>query len=82
MWAGVVISPSEIKTHRGLIAAIGSHLVKPGLVAPELGKSLNQVERVRLLADYTGEDIDARTASWAVEQATAFLEAVRNKFTP
>lgn len=51
MWAGTRINPSDIKTHRGLIAAFGNYLVKPGLVAAELGKSLNQVERVRLLAD-------------------------------
>jgi uncharacterized protein (UPF0332 family) len=45
--------PAETKTHRGLIAAFGNHLVKPGILSVEFGKSLNQVERIRLLADYT-----------------------------
>ena len=56
---GVHIDPAETKTHRGLVAAFGKHLVKPGLIAADLGRSLNQVERIRLLADYTGEAIDA-----------------------
>ncbi len=44
------INPAEIKTHRGLIAAFGKYLVKPGLLAAEYGRSLNQVEQIRLLA--------------------------------
>lgn len=72
------INPAEIKTHRGLIAAFGKHLVKPGLLAAELGRSLNQVEQARLLADYTGEEVDAERARWAIEQAGLFVEAMRH----
>lgn len=75
--SGTHINFSDTKTHRGLIAAFGKHLVKPGLLPANLGKSLNQVERVRLLADYTGEEIDAEKARRAVEQAEAFLEILR-----
>ena len=64
------------KTHRGLIAALGKHLVVPGHLPGELGRALNQVERVRLLADYTGEAIDATQARWAIEQATEFLSRI------
>lgn len=74
--SGTHIHSTETKTHRGLIAAFGKHLVKPGLLPADLGKSLNQVERVRLLADYTGEEIDVEKAYWAVEQAEAFLDIV------
>jgi len=78
--SGVHVNPAETKTHRGLIAAFGEHLIKPGLLPADLGKSLNQVERVRLLADYTGEEIDEDKTRWAVEQAASFVEAVRRKY--
>jgi hypothetical protein len=41
-------------------------------------RALNQVERIRLLADYTGEEIDPAKAAWVLEQAGAFVEAIRN----
>jgi uncharacterized protein (UPF0332 family) len=67
------INPAETKTHSGLISAFGKHLVKPGLIPADLGRSLNQVEHVRLLADYTGEAITLDKAAWAISQADAFL---------
>jgi uncharacterized protein (UPF0332 family) len=76
-WADVPVNPAEIKTHRGLIAALGKHVVKAGLLAAEFGKAFNQVERIRLLADYTGEEVDAEKAHWAVQQAEAFVAAVQ-----
>ena len=72
------INPAFTKTHRGLIAAFGEHLVKPGLLPIELGRSLNQVERIRLLADYTGDEVDVENTKKAVEQAEVFLSAVKN----
>ncbi|MFA7240842.1 MAG: HEPN domain-containing protein [Sulfuricellaceae bacterium] len=74
--SGAHVNPAETKTHSGLIGAFGKHLVKPGLVSAELGRSLNQVEHVRLLADYTGEDIGVEKAAWAVDQAQSFLNAL------
>lgn len=70
------INSAEIRTHSGLIGAFGKHLVKPGLASAELGRALNQVERIRLLADYTGETIDAEKAVWAVDQAESFLRSL------
>ncbi len=69
------LNPAAIKTHRGLIAAFGKHLIKTGRTSADLGRSLNQVEQVRLLADYTGEDIDLDKAHWAVDQAARFIAA-------
>lgn len=60
-----------------MIGAFGNYLVKPGWLAANLGKTLNQVERLRLLADYTGEAVDAEKARWAVEQAAAFVAMVQ-----
>lgn len=72
------LNPTETRTHSGLITAFGKRLIKTGLMAPELGRTLNQVERIRLLADYTGETIQPERAAWVVEQATAFVEAIQN----
>lgn len=74
--ADASLNPATTKTHRGLIAAFGEQLVKTGRVTTELGRSLNQVERVRLLADYTGEAVDAEKAQWAIDQAERFIAAI------
>jgi uncharacterized protein (UPF0332 family) len=70
------LNPASTKTHRGLIAAFSEQLVKTGRLTAEIGRSLNQVERVRLLADYTGEEVDVEKAQWAVNKAEAFIAAV------
>lgn len=71
------LNPAETRTHSGLITAFGRYLIKTGLLAPELGRAFNQVERIRLLADYTGEPIDLEKAVWVVEQAAIFVAAMR-----
>jgi len=70
------LNPAMIKTHRGLIATFGERLIKTGRTTADLGRSLNQVEQVRLLADYTGEDINLEKAQWAIDQAERFISAV------
>lgn len=60
--------------HRGLIGVFGEHLVKTGLVAPELGRSLNTVENTRSLADYSGNGISFDDASWVVETSGPVFE--------
>ncbi|MFN5445270.1 MAG: HEPN domain-containing protein [bacterium] len=45
------------KTHSGLIAAFGLHIVSTNKISRDLGRSFNEVEQLRLLADYTGEEI-------------------------
>lgn len=76
------INPAETRTHNGLITAFGKHLIKTGLMTPELGRVLNQVEQIRLLVDYTGEEIEPDKAAWAVEQATVFVETIQNSIRP
>lgn len=82
LWAGTQVNPADTKTHRGLIAAFGEHLVKPARLSADLGKALNQVERIRLLADYTGEEVATDKARWAVEQARAFVRMVQQTLAP
>lgn len=70
--------PSEVaRTHSGLISAFSLHLVKPGLVAVEHGRSLNKVEDLRLIADYRGDPVTLENAAWALKQAQHFLQAVQ-----
>jgi uncharacterized protein (UPF0332 family) len=80
LWSGAHTDPGETRKHGNLIAAFGKHLVQAGLLPADLGKSLNQVEKTRLLADYTGEDVSPEKARWAVDQATSFIAGVRNRF--
>ena len=81
-WSGAHVNPGETKKHNSLIAAFGKHLVLTGLLPSELGKTLNKAENVRILADYTGEDIPAEKAKELVEQAAQFVAAVETKFLP
>jgi uncharacterized protein (UPF0332 family) len=76
------IGSERIRTHNGLISAFGEHLVKTGRLHAALGRALNQVERVRLLADYTGEEVDAAKAAWTIEQADGFIAAVAALIEP
>ncbi len=69
-----------IKTHSGLISSFSLLLVKSGLIDIELGKALNKVEDLRLIADYKGDAITIDDAGWAVEQADLFLATVRSSF--
>lgn len=68
------------KTHSGLIAAFGLHLIKTGLLPIELGRTINRAEELRLVADYIGEPIDAEQIRWAVEQAGNFVAAIDAAF--
>lgn len=61
-----------IKTHSGLISSFSLQLVKPGLVDIELGKALNKVEDLRLIADYKGDAITLEDAGWAVDRLKYF----------
>jgi uncharacterized protein (UPF0332 family) len=56
--------PTDVaRTHSGLITAFSLHLVKPGLVAVEHGRSLNKVEDLRLIADYRGDPVTLENAA-------------------
>lgn len=67
---------SPIKTHNGLIAKFGQHLVRTGRSAAAHGEAFNGVERIRLLADYSGDPVEIEKAAWSVERAEAFLAAI------
>jgi uncharacterized protein (UPF0332 family) len=64
------------KTHSGLISKFSLELVKSGRVSVELGKSLNKVEGLRLIADYKGDAVLEEDATWAVNQADIFVKTL------
>ncbi len=82
LWSGAHVNPGETKKHNSLIAAFGKHLVLTGLLPSDLGKALNKAENVRILADYTGEDIEPEKATEIVDQAALFVTAVENTLAP
>lgn len=71
------VGPEVSKTHSGLITAFSLHLVKTGHVSVELGKSLNKVEDLRLVADYKGDPVEVADAAWAVQQAQLFVQTMK-----
>lgn len=68
------------KTHSGMITAFSLHLVKSGTLDVELGRSLNKVEDIRLMADYMGASVTSNKAEWAVQQATIFVQSIKKQF--
>ena len=75
--------PEEVaKTHSGLITAFSLHLVKPGIVPVEMGRSLNKVEDLRLIADYKGDSVDMPTSQWALDEAKKFLRCIDDLVKP
>jgi uncharacterized protein (UPF0332 family) len=77
---GAPTAPELAKTHGGLIAAFSLYLVKTGRVSVEFGKALNRVADIRLVADYTGDQVDIETARWAVGEAERFIAELRRIF--
>ncbi len=78
-------APVEVevaRTHGGLITAFSLHLVKPGRIPVELGRSLNRAEEIRLIADYRGDQIEIEQALWVVEQAARFVHHIQAEFVP
>ena len=79
--SGINESTVNTKTHSGLISKFSLELVKSGQVSVELGKSLNKVEDLRLMADYKEDSILEEDAAWAVNQADIFVETLQTTFS-
>lgn len=70
------VGADSARSHSGLIQAFSLHLVKPGVLPKELGQSFARAHELRLIADYTGDAIDAEDASAALTRAEQFVEAL------
>lgn len=80
--SGVPVQPDIGRTHSGLIAAFGNHLVKSGRVSRDMGRLLNRAHEIRLVADYNGQSVEHEEAIEIVEQAELFVESMRTSFMP
>jgi uncharacterized protein (UPF0332 family) len=78
--SGAPVPPDIGRTHSGLIAAFGLHLVKAGPVSRDIGRLLKRAEEIRLVADYKGDSVELDDAREMVEQAAAFVAAMRDHF--
>ena len=82
VWVGANTPDSPPKTHGGLIGRFGMHLVQTGQVSAELGRSLNRVQELRLTGDYLPIPVPMDKATTAVEEAEAFVTAIRQLLLP
>jgi uncharacterized protein (UPF0332 family) len=71
---------APIKTHNGLIAKFGQHLVLSGQLDSAHGEALNAVQRLRQMADYTGDAVSETDAKWAISKASSFIDAIQKVF--
>jgi uncharacterized protein (UPF0332 family) len=61
--------------HQGLIAALGEHLVKPGVVEPRYGRILHDAFETRLDSDYAPHpDLDEDSARNVIGNAADFVQ--------
>ena len=72
--------PETGRTHRGLIGTFGRFVLENRPDIKEMGRFLNRAHETRLLADYTGDGVDREEAQKLVEQAAAFVAAMRDGF--
>lgn len=67
----------RIKTHNGLVHQFGTHIVKPGLVPPDIRGILGDELDMRLLHDYGDLPASAADAAHAIARAALFVDACR-----
>jgi uncharacterized protein (UPF0332 family) len=70
------VKPSEIRTHKGLIAIFKKNFLDTKIVSVEIGRSINQVETARNNADYLENKISIEVAELAVERADTFFSTL------
>ena len=75
---GVEQKTAPIKTHTMLVGRFGQYVVLAGHLPATYGETLNRVQRFRQIADCSGDPVSVENAEWAVEQAEAFVAAVRS----
>ena len=66
------------KTHRGVLIAFHARFVKGGLVSPKIGRQIKHAESLRYFADYETDSLLREDAQEVVQQAEAFVAALRS----
>ena len=79
--AALLLTGHEVGgTHRGVLAAFSSKIVKAGRMPKEMGRLLKHAETFRYVADYSGNPVGISDARDIVEQAETFVAATRAAF--
>ena len=76
------IGESGGKTHASVIGRFGARFVKDGPLSPELGRVINDAQRVRIESDYGLMPPDPEAVRSMVAQAEQFVAAVRSIIPP
>jgi uncharacterized protein (UPF0332 family) len=68
------------RSHNGVINLFRQHAILPGLIDQQLGTELSRVESLRIMADYTGTEMEQETAADTVAKAEFFVRTVERVF--
>ena len=69
--------------HGSLLAAVGQHLVRPGMIPAQLHRNLINAYNARLIGDYkTGTQFTAQDAAARIAEAEEFLTVAEEKLIP
>ena len=74
--ANAPVEAEVARTHSGLMSAFAQYIVRPGLAPRDIAKKFAQAQRIRLIADYRGDPVDASEAAKVVEWAAKFIDAL------
>ena len=78
--ANAPVEAEVARTHSGLMAAFARYVVRPGLAPREAARTFAQAQRIRLIADYRGNPVEASEAAKVVGWAAAFIETLDKLF--
>jgi uncharacterized protein (UPF0332 family) len=68
------------RTHSGVIEAFRRHAVQSGQIDQHLATQLSRTESLRIMADYTGAEIELNEAKEVVRNAELFVQTVERVF--
>jgi uncharacterized protein (UPF0332 family) len=68
------------RAHSGVIDAFRSHAVKSGQIDQRQATQLSRTESLRILADYTGAEIELSEAKEVIRNAELFVQTVEQVF--
>jgi uncharacterized protein (UPF0332 family) len=68
---------SAVGSHGTIIGKFGLTFVKSGVVSVELGRAINEAQRLRSVGDYGPEPLGADAVRSMVKSAGEFVETVR-----
>ena len=75
--SGAPVDPNIIRTHNGLIGAFGQYVVKNNPELSTMGRTLNDTQESRIMADYKRPALNRAVAEDIVELAETFIATIK-----